>query len=292
MNILSKPNINKLIKEPQKLLKIPSKIFDRIIQKISIEINYRLFLKSGEKAVNGDISYNLDNVGNAFSEIGFPPKKYNIDIDAYGSYFPEKALEHFVSLSFSEKLNETSKIIDIANAGSPFPDIAHKIFGCHVYSNDLKFKKGVHKLSAWHIRLGCDAYKLPVKENTFDLVVLHCAFEIFEDEKDIGLIKKACRVLKKGGKLVILPLYMNELYHIFRDPRTSRINLPAIDRGARLVYRNNFHGVAFARFYNVDAFYKRVITNMQGFKLSIYRVQNLYEICKNCYLNWIAVFEK
>lgn len=85
---------------------------------------------------------------------------------------------------------------------------------------------------------------------------------------------------------------MNELYHIFRDPRTSRINLPAIDSGARLVYRNNFHGVAFARFYNVDAFYKRIITNIQGFKLSIYRVQNLDGICKNCYLNWIAVFEK
>lgn len=92
--------------------------------------------------------------------------------------------------------------------------------------------------------------------------------------------------------MVILPLYMNELYHIFRDPRTSRINLPAIDSGARLVYRNNFHGVAFARFYNVDAFNKRIITNMQGFKLSIYRVQNLDEICKNCYLNWIAVFKK
>lgn len=216
MNILFKPYINKLIKEPQKTLKIPKKIFDRIIQKISTEKNYRLFLKSGEKAVNGDLSYNLDNVGNAFSKIGFPPKKYyvNIDafksylsnshypssyIDAYGGYFLEKALEHFVSLSFSEKLNETSEIIDIANAGSPFPDIAHKIFGCHVYSNDLKFKKGVRKLSAWHIRLGCDACKLPVKENIFDLMVLHCAFEMFEDEKDIGLIKEAYEHLKKGA---------------------------------------------------------------------------------------------
>lgn len=85
---------------------------------------------------------------------------------------------------------------------------------------------------------------------------------------------------------------MNETYHILRDTKTYRHLLPKIDDGAELVYREDFHGIAFARFYNVDALLKRLVSNTRRLDLRIYRVRNLSDIHSKCYLNWIAVFKK
>jgi len=85
---------------------------------------------------------------------------------------------------------------------------------------------------------------------------------------------------------------MNELFHVMRDPLSTRVPLPEVDDGAELVYRNNFYGLGFTRIYSVKAFKTRVIDHMQNFTLQIFRVRNLYEVDSSCYLHWIAVFEK
>lgn len=77
-----------------------------------------------------------------------------------------------------------------------------------------------------------------------------------------------------------------------RDPKTHRSPLPEIDPRAELVYRNDFYGVAFARFYDTNAFVDRLVKNAPGLDLKIYRVRNVKEVHERCYLNWIAVFEK
>jgi SAM-dependent methyltransferase len=270
--------------------------------------NYNQFLKSGKKAIIGDLPYDLDVVQKQFADAGLPPADYFVDADAFNEYclrhegayrgykegykelFIEKALEHFVSLSFHE-LTADSKVIDLANAGSPFPEIAHSIHGCDVWSNDLKFPESIHRKD-WHTKLGGDACQLPIADSFFDLVVLHCALEMFEGEGDINLIREAERILNPGGKLVVVPLYMDETHRILRDIKTDRNPLPNIDFGAELTYRQDFYGLAFARFYSVDALLKRLVGNAKNLMLSIYRVRNLAEIHPRCYLNWIAVFEK
>lgn len=293
------------------LRKLPSIILQKISElkhPYNIRRNYSRFLESGKTAITGDLPYNLDVVSQQFIEAGYAPDDYFVDVDAfnkyclrhevvyrdyktgYGDHFVEKAIEHFVSLSFKSLL-PTSKVIDIANAGSPFPEIVHSAYGCDVWSNDLIFPRGIHRKD-WHTQVGGDACQLPVDDNFFDLAVLHCALEMFEDKADIGLIKEVERILKPGGELVIVPLYMNETYHIFRDPKTYRNPLPKIDDGAELVYRKDFHGIAFARFYNVEAFFKRLVSNAIRLDLRIYRVRNLSNIHPKCYLNWIAVFKK
>ncbi len=45
-------------------------------------------------------------------------------------------------------------------------------------------------------------------------IALHCAYEMFENDADINLINEANRVLRKGGKMIIIPLYMDHIYHI------------------------------------------------------------------------------
>lgn len=297
-----------VLKNPSKLAKLPFLIWGMVAGLYYARRNYNQFLKSGKKAVTGDLPYSLDKVEQQFTDAGYKPADYFVDVNAfnkycmqhegayrdyktgYGDIFVEKALEHFVSLSFKSLL-PTSKIIDIANAGSPFPEVVHSAYGCDVWSNDLIFPKGTHRKD-WHTQMGGDACKLPIDDNIFDLAVLHCAIEMFEGEADIGLIREVERILKPGGELIIAPLYMNEIYHIFRDPKTHRNPLPKIDEGAELVYREDFHGIGFARFYNVDAFLKRLVTNSPRLDLKIYRVRNLSDINPRCYLNWIAVFKK
>jgi SAM-dependent methyltransferase len=303
--------VKRVIKDPSMLGKVPSIIFTMVFAPkrfFNVRRNYKQFLSSGKKAITGDLPYDLNVVEKQFIDAGLTPTDYFIKVDAFKEYcsrhegayldyregykelFVEKVLEHFVSLSFHE-LSADSKVIDIANAGSPFPEIVHGIHGCDVWSNDLDFPRGIHR-KGWHTKIGGDACQLPVADSFFDLAVLHCALEMFEGEADTNLILKAQRILKPGGKLVIIPLYMNETYHVLRDIKTSRNPLPEIDEGAELVYRRDLHGVAFARFYSVDVFLKRVVGGAKNLTPSIYRVQNSAEINPRCYLNWIAVFEK
>jgi SAM-dependent methyltransferase len=297
-----------VFKNPSKLRRAPSLLLKVAMDLYHARKNYLQFLKSGKKAIHGDLPYDLDCVQRQFDDAGYKPVDYLVDLEAfnkycmrheevyrdykasYGDIFFEKALEHFVSLSFTSLL-PTSKMIDIANAGSPFPKIVHNIYGCYVWSNDLTFPTGVHR-NDWHTQIGGDACQLPVDENSFDLAVLHCALEMFEGDADMGLIREAERILKPGGTLVVTPLYMNETYHVSRDPKTCRNPLPKIDDGAELVYREHFYGVGFARFYNVAAFLKRLVDTTTKLDLTIYRVRNLSDIHAKCYMNWIAVFKK
>lgn len=270
--------------------------------------NYRAFLKSNQPSVNNDLPYDKNSLEKEFIKYGYKPILYNIDIGKYREYlslahYPdtycanyyakymfEKTLEHFLSFQFSI-LDSNSVVIDIANANSPFPSILHKLFNCKVFSNDLIFPRGINKLAEWHSQIGGNACNLPLPNNTCNLIVLHCALEMFEGNDDINLIKEASRLLCDNGKLVIVPLYMNETYHIFRDPKTPRRNLPEVDEGAKLIYRN-FHKIAFARFYSVKALYERLIKNSKALQFTVYRVVNAEEIDQNCYVAWIGVFEK
>jgi hypothetical protein len=60
-----------------------------------------------------------------------------------------------------------------------------------------------------------------------------------------------------------------------------------------LIYRNNFWGVAFARFYSADAFCKRILANVKGnMQFSLYKIINAESVGNNVYLSWIGVFEK
>jgi len=270
--------------------------------------NYKIFMESGKQAIDGDLASDIESVHEQFVKFGLPPVDYSVDVDAfarfitrhesnyasyrgiYGDGFVEKSLEHYISTDFM-KLYKTSRVMDIANAGSPFPAIVHEEFGCDVWCNDLEFSEGMRR-HGWLTEVGGNAGSIDVPDNYFELATMHCALEMFEGSHDTDVVRRAERMLKPGGKLVVLPLYMSERYHILRDVRTFREPLPEIDAGAELIYRNNFYGIGFARFYNVAAFVDRLVKNTKAFDVKIYRVRNAGLVDSKIYLNWIAVFEK
>ncbi len=201
-----------------------------------------------------------------------------------GNFF-EKSLEHFISAELLE-LNKEDIYMDIANANSPAPDIYQKLYGCKIYRQDLWYPKGIYKNI-----IGGNAGDMPISNNFCTKMALHCSFEHFEGKSDTLFIKEASRVLKDGGKLCIIPLYLFDRYVIQTDPSVLSKRNISFDKDAILYcakkWRNR-HG----RWYDPSHFIKRIQNHMKNLKLTIFYVQNDKKIHESCYVKFIALFEK
>ena len=87
------------------------------------------------------------------------------------------------------------------------------MYGCKVYRQDLEFPEGIHGNV-----IGGDASNMPLEDESATKMALHCSFEHFEKNSDIEFIIEANRVLCKGGKLCIVPLYLSNKYVVQTDP--------------------------------------------------------------------------
>ena len=126
--------------------------------------------------------------------------------------FPEKGLEHFVAAGLLG-LRAGQVCIDVASQHSPAPEIYERLHGAVVYTQDLVYRPGVHGR-----RIGGSASELPLPSGFADAMVLHNAFEHFEGDADTAFIREAARVLKPGGRLCILPLFLFTEHAIQTDP--------------------------------------------------------------------------
>ena len=116
----------------------------------------------------------------------------------YGKAFVGKTAEHFVSLKLS---NFRGGIyIDIAASESPFYKVVKKY-----YQQDLVYENGIHG-----IKIGGNAAHLPVDDESVDFMTLHNSIEHFEGNADTGFIIECSRVLKPGGEVLILPIFLEK----------------------------------------------------------------------------------
>jgi hypothetical protein len=204
--------------------------------------------------------------------------------DIYGQVLPEKSLEHYVSLKL---LNFSSEdiFIDVASAGSPFPTIVSKLFGCTVYKQDLLYPKGIHSDS-----IGSNASSMPLPDNSVTKMTLHCSFEHFEGDNDSKFIIEAARLLKPTGKVCILPLYFADEYSNLTDPTVDRTGL-YWDRDAQIFNKSDY-GNRFGRFYTVEKLTDRILDHCADFRVRFYFLENEKEIHTSCYLQLILLLER
>ena len=124
----------------------------------------------------------------------------------------KKVMEHYVAFKLLD-LKPGNRYIDIASESSPFSGLARRKMGLEAYSQDLSYPKGLRGN-----RIGSSADNLPVSDNWIDGASLQCAFEHFQGDIDSNFIRELARVLKQGGRCVIVPLYVGQKALNIYDP--------------------------------------------------------------------------
>jgi len=188
-----------------------------------------------------------------------------------GDVFIEKCLEHYIANKLTD-IKKDDVYIDIASAGSNYSDILQKR-GVNAYKLDLSFPAGVRGNE-----IGGDAGATKLDDCSVDSMSLQCAFECFEGDSDIRFIKEAQRILKKGGKLVISPLYIdNEFINI--TSRACNQDEITFDDNALKVWRDDQYKAPFSRHYSPAALLSRILKNVSdNNSYKIFHVNNLDEL--------------
>ena len=288
----------------------PNKVLKFMIAKLKGALLWDYYYRSvpGLK-LEASIPYDDPKIQQEVIEVlkrsGYDVRRYKIDVGDFRRYlelanyadfpdyyrggrhrnFLEKSLEHYLATKFLD-LSKDDVYIDVANAGSPVPEIYHQLFSCSVYRQDLSFPQGINNEV-----IGGDAAEMPVPDGFASKMALHCSFEHFENGSDIGFIREASRVLQTAGRLFIAPLYLFNEYAFQTDP----IVLP---RGSNLfdpqavVYCARGYGNRHGRFYNVAQLTSRIRNNLGPLRLTIHVVQNEKEVDPRCYVKFVALLEK
>ncbi|NJL19726.1 MAG: class I SAM-dependent methyltransferase [Leptolyngbyaceae cyanobacterium SM1_3_5] len=235
-------------------------------------------------------------------QLGIDVEDYKIDVDDYRKYFkaaryaedfpdyysfnlPEKALEHYIAAKLLQ-LNHKDIYIDIASQHSPTPTIYNRLFGVNPYLQDLDYPQGLHGNM-----IGGDAANMAVPDGFASKMALHCSFEHFENNSDMGFIREVSRVLKPGGAICILPLYMFDEYAIQTDPAVSIPQEVKFDDDAT-VYCAYGWGNRHGRFYDPDHLLSRVCNNLNGMNIKVYRIVNAKQVDQSCYVQFAALIQK
>jgi SAM-dependent methyltransferase len=263
-----------------------------------------------EPKVKSTVVYNpkvLDEIVKDLKMNFFKVVSLEIDVDDYRQYFKnakyyrsplyylkfakiernlvEKSLEHYLAAKLLE-LKKEDLYIDVASSNSPASDIYHRLYGCEAYKQDMMFADGIHENV-----IGGDASRMPVKEGFASKMALHCSFEHFENDSDVRFIKEANRVLRKGGKLCILPLYLFNKYAVQTDPTILPKNDMQFEKDA-VLYCAKGWGQRHGRFYDVSHLTSRIRDNLDELRLTIYVIGNEKQVDSSCYLKFVALFEK
>jgi len=239
-----------------------------------------------ERISTGRFSIDIEGYKNYISQSHYPASYYGGGLDP-GDNFTEKTLEHFVSLSFLN-LSSESVFIDVAAATSPFGDIVKKKYGIkEAYSQDLVYPAGLNGS-----RIGGYAHEIPLPDNSVDAVSLHCSLEHFENNSDTLFFKTLERILKPGGRCVVLPFYIAGKYVIHVDPAFNLLKShhPVLDPRAEIRYCKwkQYH----SRHYDPAALRRRILDQCPDLSLTVYKTENFREAYKSSYLRFTGVFEK
>jgi SAM-dependent methyltransferase len=201
----------------------------------------------------------------------------------------EKSLEHYLSLALAvPRIGQVA--VDIGSCQSVMPGIIRRLYGIRCYEQDLEYTKGVHG-----DRIGSSADAIPLPDGSVDFMTLHCTFEHFEGHADTGFVKECARLLKPGGRTIILPLYLNANHcNVTGETNTVYRKDIAFDTEAQYFCEVPEWKNRFGRHYSPAALLQRVIqpAHACGLAQRLLRCENWKSIDPRLWLRWILVIEK
>jgi SAM-dependent methyltransferase len=209
--------------------------------------------------------------------------------EVYPNYYAfnvaEKSLEHYLAATLLQ-LSENDIYIDVASEHSPVPDIYHRLFKATTYRQDLAYARGMHG-----DRIGSDAANMPLPDGFATKMALHCSFEHFEGNTDRNFLCEAARLLKPGGAICIVPLYLFEEYAIQTDPTVALANGVRFDDGATVYCAQGWNN-RFGRFYDPTQFLERIHNHNHGLDIDLYHLTNVQDVDPSCYARFAMLLTK
>jgi len=179
------------------------------------------------------------------------------------NYRHRKLMEYATSYKLISQLDGVKDICDFASGGDAFASFVKKNL-----PNEIEIVS-IDPLNSNEVRDGiryvngtAAAIKLP--NSSLDVITCHHSIEHFRNNQDISAVTEFMRLLRPGGLIVILPIFLTDRYaEIWNraiekhfDPRSLQI----IDRFSPFPGWGNFEH--FARVYDVKAFQERILNSI------------------------------
>jgi hypothetical protein len=197
--------------------------------------------------------------------------------DPRGMIDDAKLVEYYISYRWLD-LGPDDTYIDVAAQDCPFAFFVQDRFGSTVYRQDLYYlKKGIHGAD-----IGGSAAKIPLPAGSVSKISLHNSLEHFEGKNDIKFFREAQRLLRAGGRLLVVPLFIGDRYSTVEDAGWVD------DDGVKHLWGV---GARFARWYDLPQFKTRILDRSPELAVRVYHVENATEIDPTCF-PYFAMFEK
>ena len=200
----------------------------------------------------------------------------------------EKSLEHYLSFALAHPVAGQTAI-DVGSCQSVVPRIMQRVYEVRCYEQDLSYPAGVHDNT-----IGGSADNIPLPDASVDFMMLHCTFEHFEGVADTGFMAESARLLKPGGRVVSLPLYLNANYcNVSGRDAGERVDITFDDDADHYCHVPEWDN-RFGRHYSVEALQRRVIdpAKAAGLNVRILRCHHWEAIDPRLWLRWILMLEK
>jgi ubiquinone/menaquinone biosynthesis C-methylase UbiE len=148
---------------------------------------------------------------------------------------------------------------------------------------DLAYRPGARKVSDRMVEIGADAGDMSmIPNNSMDYVCLHNAFEHFCEDSDTRCVQEIGRILRPGGRAVIIPFMMAPLYTILINPvacffihKNNYFERVVQDEfqshGAQIKFTKGFVS-PFARLYNAQQARKRVLAAAKNLDVCLFYI--------------------
>lgn len=199
----------------------------------------------------------------------------------------EKLLEYWLSseLLGLKDYSKEDVFVDIAACDSPWAKTLRERLGLIAFAIDLDSNNPAYRnLDYYRIE---DATKTTFQSKSVTGCSLHCAYEMFMRDDDRNLIAESARILKPGGKMIILPLYMHTHYCSYATP--EYFGKGYSDSNAKEYIRFDCTGIPSSRKYDAKSLKERVLDPIiaQGMTYKLYVLRNKIEFGEDIYCHFI-----
>lgn len=180
--------------------------------------------------------------------------------------------------------------VDIAACNSPWAKVLREQRGLSAYAIDLGPVGAAYSDLPYY--RSEDATRTSFADASIRGASLQCAYEMFQGDHDHLLIKELARILRPGGKVIILPLYMHTHYCVYATP--EYFGKGYADADAYEYIRMDCYGLPSSRKYDAQRLKKRVLDPIEqtGLKYKLRALRNKADLGAGVYCHFILEIEK